>query len=121
MRSKRGGWSGGGSFVFEVERYLHLPTGEYFQVGSAQVPSDVDERPEEWVYQEIPLTITGCGYYTPGYTTGLPEDCYPDEGSLEVESILGPDGTDWEDTVTPQERKTIEERLVAFCKDGEEP
>jgi len=113
---KRGGWAGSGSFEFNVERYIHLPTGKYFSIDSDEVPSDVDQSPE-WDYQEIPLTITGRGYFTPGYVTGLPEDCYPDEGDLEIESVEGPDGSDWTDFLTKSEKENAEERLEAFCKD----
>lgn len=113
---RRGGWSGSGSFEFNIERYLHLPTRKYFEPSSEEVPSDIEES-KEWEYKEIPLTVTGFGYFTPGYVTGAPEDCYPDEGELEIESIKDENENDWMNLLTKDEMKDAEERLTEFCKD----
>lgn len=37
--------------------------------------------------REITFTVTYDAMYQRGYTTGLPEDCYPPESDLDIESI----------------------------------
>lgn len=91
-------YSGSTNFKFEVERFKNIFTGEL--VTSDKLSSDDDFNFE---YQTITLQVEGRSYFTFGRSSGLPEDCYPDEGDTEVESVIGSDGKDWYNLLTSSE------------------
>ena len=70
----------------------------------------------EWT--EISLEVSGNSWYSPGEYSRLPEDCYPDEGDTEVESITGPDNQDWSNLLTSKELENVYSELEANCKDS---
>jgi len=61
---------------------------------------------------EVDVIVTYSGYDDPGRTTGLPENCYPPEGEINVEDIRWMDGrkADYE-SLDQEEQARIEERL----------
>ncbi len=101
-------WSGEATITTTVERWIRHSTGEYFEDSDPQVPVEEDS---DWELLKITLTVKGNGYYDSGRLYGPPEHCYPPEGELEIESILGPDGTDWSETVVPKETSHFKELL----------
>jgi hypothetical protein len=65
--------------------------------------------------QEVEVTLTFKGYYDPGCSSGLPENCYPPEGEIEILTATTTDGvkTDFDDwsklmNLTPEDVTTIE-------------
>ena len=94
------GYSGTTSFVYEIERYKHKQTGEVV------CPSRlVDE--DEFDYLIVPLNVEGFASFMPGKYTGPWENSYPDEGETEILSLIGPDGKDWEDKLSMDERNDL--------------
>lgn len=106
------GYSGSTSFEFEIERYKDKKTGQYI----AYVLGEVDE--ERYEYTTIKLDVEGRSYFQPGKLSGLPEDCYPDEGETEIESVIGPDGKDWTDQLTHAEHDSLLEMIQENVQDG---
>lgn len=115
MSKKYGsGWNGNGSFTYDVERFLDNETNNYLT--ESELPENFDENRYE--YTSVELTIVGSGYYTPAYTRGLPEDCYPADGDLEIESITGPNNKDWSSLITDSERDSIENELQNYLENN---
>jgi hypothetical protein len=83
---------------YEIERYL--VNNKYVLAG------------EEEQYKLISLDITGSGYYTEGKYSGAPENCYPSESDVEIDSAMDSDGKDWINELTPSETTAIEEQLM---------
>lgn len=110
---RRGGYSGSSTFTFTVERLYDQETGEYYLEENAP---DYPEDRLEWT--EISLEVSGNSWYSPGEYSRLPEDCYPDEGDTEVESITGPDNQDWSNLLTSKELENVYSELEANCKDS---
>ncbi len=110
------GYSGTASFEFEIERYKDKESGEL--VTHDKVPVSDDDF--EFEYQTITLQVEGSSYFTPGKYHGLPENCYPDEGDTEIESVIGPDGKDWESRLTNEEREAIL-NMIAEEAQNQEP
>lgn len=104
MPRKDGSWSGSGSFTYSIERFLDNQTGNYLT--EPELPENFDE--ERYEYTSVELTVTGSGYYTPARLYGPPEDCYPSDGELEIESIIGPDDKEWSLLITELEKDSIE-------------
>lgn len=70
---------------------------------------------------EIELSIYGNSYFTPGRFNALPENCYPDEGGTEIETITL-DGKPWSGELTDEETEQAEDQLRdAVMEDQEEP
>lgn len=105
------GYSGTASFDFEIERYLDKQTGKHI----AYVLFEDEERFE---YKTFTLKVEGRAYFQPGKTYGPPENCYPDEGEVEITSCIGPDGKDWEDQLTHSEHDAITEMIDENVRDG---
>lgn len=102
-------YSGNTTFDFEIERYRDKETGNYYLV------SDVPDRSDdnfEFEYETITLEVSGSSYFVPGKISGPPEDCYPDEGDTEIESVIGPDGKDWYDRLSSSEINSIMSALA---------
>jgi len=102
---EHGNYSGEVEFTFEVERYQTkdgrlLPIVELYQPGY----EDLD-------YKMITLQIEGRSYFQGGKFSGLPENCYPDDGDTEITSVIGPDKKDWEDQLTKKEKESIIEMI----------
>lgn len=106
------GYSGEASFDFEIERYKDNVTGKYI----AYVLGEVDEKRYE--YTTITLKVEGRAYFQPGRISGLPENCYPDEGEVEIKHAVGPDGNDWQDQLTHAEHDALIEMIDGNVKDG---
>jgi hypothetical protein len=96
-------YSGTASFEFEIERYLDRESGNL--VTFDKVP--VDDDGFEFEYKLFTLHVDGTSYSMDGRSYGPPEDCYPDEGDTEIECVMGPDGKDWEDKLTDEEKRSI--------------
>lgn len=109
------GYSGSTNFTFEIERYRDKETGDYLLLDA--VPASSDDN-FEFEYETISLEISGNSYYSPGKYHALPEDCYPDEGDTEIESVIGPDGKDWYNLLTDQERSHIIDMISENVSSG---
>lgn len=107
-----GGYSGTASFEFGIERYLDKKTGKYI----AYVLGEVDE--ERYEYTTLTLNVEGRSYFAPGKTYGPPENCYPDEGEVEITKAIGPDGKDWTDQLTHSEHDSLLEMIDDNVRDG---
>lgn len=118
------GYSGTASFEFEIERYKSKQTGEYRSL--KDVESELNNNPmlgDDWIeltfdYEAITLKVEGRAYFTPGKYSGLPENCYPDEGDIEMTSCTGPDGKDWEDQLVDSEYDDIISMIDEQVQDG---
>lgn len=95
------GYSGTTSFEFEIERYKNKKTGKL----EAYLLPGIDESGYD--YQIHTLSVEGRASFSPGKMFGTPENCYPDESEVEIISVMGPDGKDWEDQLTHSEREYI--------------
>ncbi len=94
------GYSGTVHFTYEIERYKHKQTGALMRGEQSFDENDYD-------YTIISLTVEGSDYFRPGKFSGPPENCYPDEGETEIRSVIGPDGKDWEDKLSDEEREEV--------------
>ena len=97
-------YNGETSFEFEIERAKNIDTGEIATLDSKEA--------NEWCggatdYVTLTLQVEGRAYFQRGRTSGLPENCYPDEGEVEIKTVIGPDGKDWEGQLTDDERENI--------------
>lgn len=71
--------------------------------------------------EELELEVYGRSYFRPGKISGLPENCYPDEGETEILKITL-DGNPWDGNLTDKEIELAESQLTeAVCEDAEEP
>ena len=109
------GYSGETSFEWEIERYKDRESGRLLTAN--QVTNDDDF---EYEYQVITLHIEGRSYFESGRSWGLPENCYPDEGETEITLVKGPDGKDWEDQLTREEKESITEMIQERVAEGGE-
>jgi hypothetical protein len=109
------GYSGTASFEFEIERYKDKESGELLSHDKVKP----DDDGFEYEYQTIALQVEGRSYFAPGRTYGPPENCYPDEGDTEIESVIGPDGKDWESKLTDEERESIMTMIDENVRDQE--
>lgn len=113
--------SGETTLDFSIERYKHNETGE--------LATSVQMETNDWCdgacdYIVYTLSVSGTSYFTPGKFSGLPEDCYPDEGETEITSVVGPDGKDWFSVLTDSEQEQIQtliEENVCEGLDDPEP
>lgn len=117
------GYSGNASFVFEVERYLNKQTNQLMFLDQAEAEAKNHPFGDTWFdmnyeYQCIPLDIEGRSYFQEGRTSGLPENCYPDEGETEITSVIGPTNEDWESKLSQSETNSIMEMIQDQVTDG---
>ena len=104
------GWGGSVSFEFEIERYQDKESGElYTDAEVEEIGGDIDSKYE---CVTIELSVEGEAHYTPGYTSGLPENCFPDDSDSDIESVIGPDKKDWYAKLTTSEVKCITDKLI---------
>lgn len=82
---------------FHIERIKDLTSDEYRVVSSED---DVNR------IEELVLEIEGRSYFSSGRFSGLPENCYPDEGDTEILSIK------WNGKVFPWSLTSEEESIV---------
>jgi hypothetical protein len=103
-------YSGTVSFEYVIERYLNLKNGTFAtedQVG-------LDES--DYRYTPIHLIVVGRASFMSGKFSGLPENCFPDESDLELESLrTAAGGCDWRNAITDSERKTIMNLIQEQC------
>jgi hypothetical protein len=105
------GYSGTTEFDFEIERYKDKQTGNY-------IAYLLEEDEERYEYTTLTLKVEGRSYFQPGKLYGPPENCYPDEGEVEITAVIGPDGKDWEGQLTHSEHDYIEEMIDEKVRDG---
>lgn len=105
-------YKGTANIPFEIERMRDKITGKYVMVDS------VAEDAGTHIYECIELDVQGYSYYQEGRTSGLPENCYPDEGDTEIESVIGPGGKDWEDELTGREREALLEAIDEHVREN---
>ena len=120
------GYSGSTSFEFEVERYRSRENGKLYAAipGTEQAVNIMEDDGFEYEYVTVKLEVEGRSYFTPGRLSGPPEDCYPDEGETEIQSVIGPDGKDWQDQLTEEEESMIIDMIqenVSQGLDGPDP
>lgn len=116
-------YSGSVSFEFYIERYKNKISNELKTLDKV--------HPEDeylYDYEEITLYVKGSSFFTPGKFYGVPENCYPDEGNTEIQSVIGPFEEDWEDKLTAEERERIicmiveqvQEQDPSYDEDGDD-
>jgi len=99
-------YSGSCEFEFKIERYIQKNSNEnniskkYFIENELEPDIDYD-------IEIISLNISGNGYYYPGVYHAEPENCYPDESDLEIDSVTDSDGNDWYYLLTATEIDSI--------------
>lgn len=79
-------------FGYITERYTHPSIEGMITLDEVKAKNLQDDQADVKV---INLYVEGWSSYTPGYTSGLPEDCYPDESDSEIKKIVDDDGNDW--------------------------
>ena len=114
------GYSGSSTFNFEIERYFSFESKEYLLETQLPETESDDNFNSKFEYQTINLEVSGSSWYSPGESSRLPEDCYPDEGDTEIDSVLGPDGKDWYNLLTKEEIEDIYTELQSSCQDSSE-
>lgn len=72
---------------------------------------------EDKNYKAIPLTVVGEAYFKSGKTYGIPEDCYPDEGEVDIISAFDQSGKDWKTELTDAESESIIEMIIESADD----
>lgn len=106
-------------FIFEIERYKNKNTGVIMPHDSAG--HLIDRDPLSFQYELIKLDIKGGASYCPGNLQGLPENCFPDDFEVEIESVVGSDGKDWADLLTKNEVQSIINIIEDHVCDREDP
>lgn len=96
-------YSGNTTFDFDIERYKDRDSGNLV----VPQPSNGWGDDFEHEYTTITLVVEGHSSFTAGKYFGPPENSYPDEGEISILSVIGPDGKDWEDKLTAEERESI--------------
>ena len=104
-------YSGNAEFDYEIERMKNKESGEFVMIDSVQ-----DEDPA-YEYVCLNLKVTGNSYFVQGKTSGLPENCYPDEGSTEITEVLL-NGKDVEDMLTGKEKEAIIEKIAEMSAES---
>lgn len=115
-----GNYSGETSFEFEIERYKHKETGEYYPIvvdQGTKYTHSAEDIGAMFEYVTLLLKIEGRSSYQDGKIYGLPEDSYPPEGETEIKSAVGPDGKDWQDKLSESEREDILEMIQNDVED----
>ena len=118
-KNKNGNYSGKASISFEIERYKNIRTQTLMTEDEVyEVISNLDEFDHDYIighdyiYECIPLSINGDAYYDHGRTNCSNDDAYPPEGEININSVIGPDGKDWEDVLTESERDQIRDMIA---------
>lgn len=101
-------YSGNYDFQFDVERWSHPSTPKLLTADDLKLQK-LDEN--ECSVIVIPLQINGWVSFTEGYTSGLPENCYPDESESDIESVTDENGEDWINKITPNEMDQLWKKL----------
>lgn len=101
---RKEGWGGSADFEFEVERYKNKSNGEYYSEADV---AEYDGDSPDFELVTIELSIEGTAHYTPGYTSGLPENCYPADSDSELTKVIGPNKEDWYHKITDDERDSM--------------
>lgn len=101
------GYKGSATITFYVNRVKDAN-------GKWQVPKPQDD------WEELELEVHGTAYFQPGKLYGPPENCYPDEGQSEIESITL-DGKPWDGELTDKETERAEEKLDESVREDEGP
>ncbi len=96
------------SFQFDIERWTHPSCPELLTKDQLQEKNLNEDSAEVKV---IILFVEGYVSFTEGNTSGLPENCYPDEYDSEIESIVDESGEDYFNKVSASEMKEIWQTL----------
>ena len=91
-------------FEYTAERWTHPSIEGMITLDELQAKNLQDDKADVKV---INLYVEGWSSYTSGYTSGLPEDCYPDEYDSEIEKIVDDDGNDWYPLLSAKELSEI--------------
>ncbi len=107
------GYSGDCSFTYTIERFRDTDTNQYID------HCDVEDDDFGYSLEMIDLKVSGSAYYRPGKYSAAPEDCYPDESDVEVDSVIGPDNQDWYCLLSQKEIEDIETQIVDMVSSGD--
>lgn len=107
------GYSGHVEFDFSIERFKNLKTGELIPANK------VAESEEEsmFEYQTINLEIQGRAYFSPGSTSGHPDDSYPEESDSEIIAAFDSSGKEWSNFLTKEETQYILDEMIEIISD----
>jgi hypothetical protein len=101
-------YSGTIDFQFDIERWSHPSVNELL---TSKQMKDNNLHENDCEIHVIPLFVTGWASFTEGYTSGLPEDCYPDESDSDINSITDDDGNDWFNKLSQSELDDIWKKM----------
>ena len=101
-------YSGTIDFQFDIERWSHPSVNELL---TSKQMKDNNLHENDCEIHVIPLYVTGWVSFTEGFTSGLPEDCYPDESDSDINSITDDDGNDWFNKLSQSELDDIWKKL----------
>jgi hypothetical protein len=110
------GYSSSSTFNFEIERYFCPETKQYLLEKELPETHSEEEITSKFEYQTITLEVSGNSWHSPGEYSRLPEDCYPDDGDTEIDSIIGPDGQDWYNLLSSEELQDVYSELQSRCE-----
>ena len=103
-------YSGTVNFEYVIERFLNLKNG------TLALEDQIGLDDENFQYHPIQLNVVGRASFMSGRISGPPEDCFPDESDLEIESIRAvKGGWDWSKAITDGERKSIMDLIQEQC------
>ena len=101
-------YSGKIDFQFDIERWSHPSITDLF---TSNQMKDNNLHENECEIHVIPLYVTGWVSFTEGFTSGLPENCYPDESDSDIDSITDDDGNDWFNKLSQSELNDIWKKI----------
>jgi hypothetical protein len=115
----KGGYSGSTSFTFTIERYVDNITNNIISIEDIDSNLSESDIEEKYTLNSFDLEVEGNSWYSPGVYSRAPEDCYPDEGDTEIESVKGPDGEDCRNLLTSEEENKIIETIESNCSSND--
>jgi hypothetical protein len=101
-------YSGTIDFQFDIERWSHPSVNELL---TSKQMKDNNLHENDCEIHVIPLYVTGWVSFTEGFTSGLPENCYPDESDSDIDSITDDDGNDWINKLSSTEMSEVWKKL----------
>jgi len=94
-------WKGSTTIAWTVERLIDTVNRKLIPL-----PGGVSDADENYVWANVDVEVRG--YFAAGRYSGPPENCYPDEGEIEILSATDESGFDWLPHLTTKETEALE-------------